>query len=358
MPFGYIDSVYIDFPEGQTESRLRNKQNRLGVNLSEFVTRVDGALGALNANTDPLITALTYRSNQDRITGGNTSDKVWQRGAEYGVTRPQRSKGSGWLLPLYENQIALGFTEKALEVMQVDTFERELATTVQAARRGQRADVLEALTAFTPRGLDNDGTGVTPGFIGSGSGDNAYVGPVPAGQTLGSYSHYYRLPTSGVEAAVKAAFLNYASYYPGETFELVGTSDAITAIAAWTEYVPGPQLLVQPGQGTAVAQVDPTQHIGVLFGRIRVRFAEGQLASGTSNFTIYRTAGANSTQNPLIWRYSDIWGADAWVEDRILYPLGQAFINQNYGIGVSDRAAALNVLIAASGSYVPPTILR
>lgn len=357
MPnFGMIDTRNIDFANGQTESRLRNMTNRLGASFAEMVARVDGAITAVNSVNDPLVSALTYRTTEDRVTGGNTSDKVFQRAAEYTIPRPQRSSGSGWLLPLYENAITLGFTQKALETITIDTFERELATTVQAIQRGQRADVLEALFTMTERPLDNDGTGATPGFIGSGSGTNVYTGPVPPGETLGTYDHYYRLPTSGLEAAVKAAFDKFAWFYPGATFDLIATPTILPTVTGFTGFVGAGSALVRPAQGTAEALVDPNRYLGVLFNSIRVWPSETQISG--NQFAIFHSAGQNSNQNPLAWRYSDIWGADAWVEDRALYPLADAIVNQNYGVGVNDRAGALLIDVDSSGDYTAPTIAR
>jgi hypothetical protein len=356
MPQGYIDSHNFDWASGQTESKLRNMTNRLGINFSEFIDRVDGAITAVNGPNDPLIESLIFRTNEDRVTGGTSSDKVLERSAEYTIPRPQRGKGSGWLLPLYENAITLGFTKKALDVMTVDAFERELATTVKAIRRGNRADVLEALVTDAERPLDNDGTGATPGFIGSGSGSNAYVGTVPPGKTLGSYSLYERLPSTGLEAAVKASFEAWAWFFPGETFELVAPSAGLAVVTAFDGFEGAGSPLIRPAQGTAEALVDPAIYEGALFGQIRVRKAETQM-SGTS-FTIFRSGGGNSSLNPLAWRYSDIWGPGAWVEDRELYPLANAVVNHNYGVGDYNRAGALNISVAGSGSYTAPTISR
>lgn len=356
MPQGYIDSHNFDWASGQTESRLRNLQNRLGINFSEFIDRVEGAISAVNAPNDPLIESLIFRTNEDRVTGGNSSDKVLERSAEYTIPRPQRGKGSGWLLPLYENAITLGFTKKALDVMTTDSFERELATTVQAIRRGNRADVLDALTNDDERPLDNDGVGLTPGFIGSGTTTNAYVGPVPPGQTLGSYTTYRRFATSGLEANVKSAFEVWSWFFPGETFELVAPSGGLAIVSAFTGFEPAGSPLVRPASGTAEALVDPAIYTGALFGQIRVRKAETQMTG--DSFTIFRSGGANNSQNPLAWRYSDIWGPNAFVEDRDLYPLANAVVNHNYGVGTYNRAGALNISVAASGDYTPPTISR
>lgn len=356
MPQGYIDSHNFDWASGQTESKLRNMTNRLGISFTEFIDRVDGAITAVNSPNDPLIESLIFRTSEDRVTGGTSSDKVLERSAEYTIPRPQRGKGSGWLLPLYENAITLGFTKKALDVMTLDSFERELATTVQAIRRGNRADVLEALTGDDERPLDNDGTGLTPGFIGSGTSTNAYVGPVPPGETLGSYTLYRRFATTGLEANVKTAFEAWAWFFPGETFELVAPSAGLATVVAFDGFESTGSPLVRPAMGSAEALLDPSIYAGALFGQIAVRKAETQM-TGTS-FTIFRSGGSNNSQNPLAWRYSDIWGPNAWVEDRELYPLANAVVNHNYGVGVYNRAGALNISVAGSGDYTPPTVSR
>ena len=120
MPFGFADTQFVQYPEGQTEARLRGLQNRLGINYLEFVQRVDSAMAALNAS-DALINELTYDTTNDRISAGTNSDKVWQRSAEYTPGRPQRGKpGRGHYLPLYHYEIDLGFTDRMLQTMTIE----------------------------------------------------------------------------------------------------------------------------------------------------------------------------------------------------------------------------------------------
>jgi hypothetical protein len=357
MTFGYVDSHYIDWAAGQTESRLRNGANRLGISFLEFINRVDGAMAAVNGNNDPLVSALTVRTTNDRIEGGYTAAKVFQRSAEYTIPRPQRGSGGGWLLPLYENAITLGFTKKALEVMSIPTFEGELATTVQAIVRGQRADVLERLFLDTEFGLDNDGTGSSPGFAGSGTGTNVYSGANPPG--VSSLNLYARVTTGANAAAQVATFQTYLNYFHGPgALELLTSSAGITEVTAMAGFIEAGSAFVRPAAGTAEAIVDPGQYIGVLNGNILVRHADPQITGNV--LAIYKSYGANSVQNPLAWRYSDIWGPDAWVEDRELYPLANAVVNQNFGIGVNNRAGAALIAVAGSGTYAAnaPVISR
>ena len=357
MAFGYVDSHFIDWAAGQTESRLRNGQNRLGISFLEFINRVDGAMAAVNANNDPLISALTYRTTNDRVDGAYAASKVFQRAGEYTIPRPQRGTPSGWLLPLYENAITLGFTKKALDVMSVDTFEGELATTVQAIRRGQRADVLERLFLDTEFPLDNDGVGASPGFAGSGTGTNVYSGPTPPGVT--TLNLYARVTTGANAATQVATFQTYLNYFYGPgALELLTSSAGITEVTAMTGFVEAGSAFVRPASGTAEAMVDANQYLGVLNGNILVRHADPQITGNV--LALYKSGGANSPTNPLAWRYSDIWGPDAWVEDRELYPLANAVVNQNFGIGANNRTAAALIAVAASGTYAAnaPTISR
>ena len=293
----------------------------------------------------------------DRRTGAYGGSKVVQRAAEYTIPRPQRGQASGWLLPLYENAITLGFTQKALDVMSVETFEGELATTVQAVRKGQRADVLERLFLDTEFGLDNDGVGASPGFAGSGTGTNVYSGPTPAGVT--TLNMYARVTTGANAAAQVATFQDYLNFFHGPgALELLTGSAGITEVTAMSGFVEAGSAFVRPAAGTAEAMVDANEYIGVLNGNILVRHADPQITGNV--LAIYKSYGDNNTLNPLAWRYSDIWGAAAWVEDRELYPLANAVVNQNFGIGVNHRAGAALIAVAASGTYAAnaPTISR
>ncbi|MGB3330438.1 MAG: hypothetical protein WBA46_15865 [Thermomicrobiales bacterium] len=355
MANGYLDSQNIDFATGQTESRLRNMQNRLGINFTEFIARVDAAITALNA-PGGLVSELCYRTSEDRKTGAYGGSKVFRRAAEYSPERPQKGEGSGWLLPLYENEIALGFTRKALDVMQVSTFEGELATTMQAIERGQRADVLTRLFSDAELGLDNDGVGATPGFAGSGTGSNVYSGPVPPG--VGTLNMYQRVASTGLAGAVDSAVKWLQFFHGMGPFDLIGSASAIDLIMALPKFTKAGDLLVRAGSGTAEAVVDATKYVGVLNGNIRVRLPEAQLSG--DGVAIYKSYGNDNLENPLAWRYSDIWGPNAWVEDRELYPLANALVKQNFGVGVNHRAGAALIAVAASGTYAAaaPTVSR
>lgn len=364
MPFGYGDTQHINFPIGQEDDRVRRMQNRLGIDVVQFLRRADAALSALNAE-DPLISLLTYRTTELSRTQGPTTTKVWQRGAEYVAPRPQRGgPGRGWLLPIHYNDMGLGFTQRQLEVMQVEQFTNELTTTVQAVARGRRADVLERLFNDEELPLDDDGTGATPGFAGSGTGANAFVGVMPNGaSTGGSYTHYFQADDSGaaIDTAIKAMQANMENWVAGP-FDIISSPDAfdriIANVADTTEFVSAGSDLIRRGEAQDVAMVDPNTYAGVYNGRIRVRWPDYQIAG--NGFAMIKVYGANNPNNPLAWRYDPLYdNGNAYIDDRALYPLAEAIILQVYGIGVWNRTgAALCSIGGSAGVYAPPTINR
>ena len=356
MAFGYIDTQNIDFAVGQSESRLRNMQNRLGINFSEFYTRLDGALTALNSSPDPTVTSLITRTDSDRVATGATGSKVWQRGGEYSIVRPQKGGSAGHLLPLYHYAMSLGFTAEALQVMTVDRFQAEIASAIQGIARGQRADVLERLFQNTENVLDGDGVGASPGFAGSGTGSNVYAGPLPPG--AGSLNLYARVDSAGLDAQIKTYQQNLNFFHGSGPLDLLTSSAGLALVTALPGFVAAGSALVRAAVGSTEAMVDANEYVGVLNGNIRVRHADAQI-SGTG-IAIFKSYGANDVRNPLAWRFSPIWGDGAIVNDRDLFPLANAEISQYYGVGVNNRAGAALIAVAASGTYAAnaPTVSR
>ncbi len=355
MAFGLIDTQYIDFAEGQTDARLRSLQNRLGINFTEFVNRVDSAVGAINT-PDPLVSALTYRTDQDLVQGQFGSSRVFGRQAEYTVARPQRGAGRGHSIPFYFNEIGLGFTRRALELISLTQFENELRDTVQAVRRGVRADVLERLYDPDEFPLDDDGNGASPGFAGSGTGANAFVGTLPGGaQTDASYTHYGFTTQANLATAIDTFLGRVRNFHPAP-YDLIGSPDAIAMVMELAGFVPSGSALVRPGIGTAEALVDPNQYVGVYDGVLRVRSGDYQIDGDA--IAIVKTYGDNNLAYPLAWRFDPGFGEGAYVEDRQLYPLAEALVQMHYGVGANRRTGAALISIGAETAYTPPAILR
>lgn len=358
MAFGFLDTKFIDFAEGQSETRLKSLKNRLGISYEEFIRRVDGAMSALTAK-DSLTAELTFDTTNDSFKGKGPTDKIWHRGAEYTPGRPQRGKGArGHLIPIYHYEIDLGTTDRALKVMSADQFSDELRSTVLAIARGRRADVLERLFSIDEVPLDDDGTPSSPGFAGSGTGQNKFYGTTIKGHmTDADYTHYFAATqdATSAKAALDAAIEALGNFGDGIIDILPSQEmlDLIASLRADDEFVPTGSILIRPAVDESVALVGEDKYAGVYKRKIRVRHAEQQIEG--MNAALFRS----DSDKPLAWRYDDIFGRHAYVEDRRLMPLTEAAIMQTYGVGVADRTAAALVSLTEAGTeYVPPLIRR
>lgn len=358
MAFNYFDTQYIDFAEGQSASRLANMQNGLSINFLDFYKRVDAAVGAVNTDPDPLISALTFRTDQDKVVSQANDDSVWQAQAEYTVVRPQVSRAQAHQLPFFHREIGLGFTDRAMKTVTIDAFDRQVRGKVQAIRRGQRADVLERLFTVDDTPLDDDGTPATPGFVNPAS---AYpftvVQPNGAPEDPATYTHYGFTSEANLATALNTYLTRLRAQNDGP-FDLVASADVVALVRALPLFTPAGSPLIRPAQGASEALVtDASLYIGVYDGDVQVRKAETQIQS--SHLAIFRTYGADNMLNPLAWRWNSVFGPNLILEERSLYPLAEALMSQHYGIGVANRVGAVLLYVDdAAVAYVNATIAR
>ncbi len=366
MAFRLVDTSYINFPEGQTENRIRTAQNQLGINALEFVRRVDAAMADIN-RVDPVIASLTYNTTERSVSTTTPERLVWQRSSEFVQGRPQGGGAQrGFQRPLYFYEIDLGYTRRSLMRTGLAQFNSHLRDVSRAIRKGRRADVLNRLFDDGPWPLDDAGIGSSPGFAGSGVDDDEFVGVLPSGAVTDSnYTHYFQAADTeaGIHAAVLDALEVLDNWQPAGTYyEMFGTVSAIDQLKGYKaddKFVKAGSTLVRPGEDQSQALVNPATYQGVYAERIMVRPGDHQLG-GSKHIVIYKSNGQNAPGNPLAYVYDELFGTDAIVEDRNLFPLVDASIQQTYGIGVGDsRTNAVCISIGGTpGVYDAPTIIR
>ncbi len=356
MAFGIIDTSYIDWPANVDAAYLRGLTTRSGLGFPELATRLDAGLGAINGGFDPLVASLIYPTTSEFSRGGRTSSMQVQKKSQYTVARPQLVERMASMLPIDDNEIALGFTEDGLKDISLDDFQAQVDGMVEAWERAHRRDALQRLFSDGEVSVAAGTNATSPGFAGSGTGPNAFVGQYPDGSALsGGYTHYFRDTTANRALVIKTARDRIRKWYAGP-YDLIGSEAAIAAIVALgaPDFVAAGSVLVRPAQGTAEALVDAAQYVGVFAGDIRVHVAINDYTDDT--FAIYKSFGALNPNNPLGWRYDALYGRDVYVRSRQLYPLAEAVSMHRYGVGVSNRTAAALVKIAATGLYVAPVI--
>jgi hypothetical protein len=361
MPFGILDTRYIDLPASIDAAYIEGLRTRAGVDFAQILRELDSRIAALNNTVDPLVAALVYPTSELTADGTRPTAFTVERAGEYTIIRPQLVEGAAYPLPISKYDVSLGFTEDGLESMRLSRILTNVDSLFMGMRRMYRREALRRLTSDAEVRVDNRTTMKSPGFAGSGTGDNVFTGPYPDGTALpGGYTHYYRDTTANRATVVKAARDRLRKWYPGP-YDLIAPQSEIDALALINPgnptdgFVSADTLLVRGATANASAQVPPEEFVGVLFGDIRVHKPIEDWS--TANITIFKTFGNFDPQNPIAWRFDELMGREAFVRSREMYPLANAVLVQWAGFGVNNRVAAVNILIAASGSYVPPTIL-
>lgn len=358
MPFGMLDTTYIDFPPGVDVAYLRGLTTRAGVQFPRVLREIDSRLGALNGSIDELVAALMgVTTDVFADTSAPTPFEIDERG-EYTVARPQFVEGSAHMLPIRHFDVSIGFTEDGLEEMSLDRILLNVDSMVGGFRKIYRVRALQRLFSMLEVRVDKKTTVTSPGYAGSGTGDNVFTRPYPDGTPLpGGYTHYYAVGGSTLAATLLAARDRLARWHPGP-YDLVTNATQLALIkainpgSAETGFVAAGTLLVRPAPDQPQVNVNEQIYEGVLFGNIRVRKPIDDLTS--AHVAIFKTYGQINRRNALVWRYDTLKGRNATLRYRNIYPLALATVKQSFGIGVGDRTAAV-LIENGTAPYSEPT---
>lgn len=364
MPFGIIDTHYIDFPANVDVQYLQGLRTRAGLNFRDVIREIDDRLGAFNRTLDPLVAELVYPTTEPANRRGNVvAFQVNERG-EYTVARPQLTKGQGHMLPIRGYDVAVGFTEDGLMTMTRDEILANIDSMLLGFRTNHRRQALVRLFSAAEVPVDDKTDVTSPGFAGSGTGANAFSGSYPNGQPLeGGFSLYYAADTAGgaaaalaaVETALDSAIARLRRIHGDNVvLDLQPSEPLIMILKGSAKFVGAGSALIRPAMGEAEARVDAEVYAGVYGTQVRVR--HGLLDIQSAHAALFRAGTALSPNNILAWRYDELKGRNAYVRYRDFFPLSNAYLLQDFGIGVRDRTGAA-LIYAANGaaSYTAPT---
>lgn len=358
MPFGMLDTQYIDFPAGVDQAYIEGLRTAAGVDFPQVLREIDARIGALNTQIDPLLAALLVTTSE--ISADGTAPVAFEvtESGEYTLARPQMVEGAATMLPIRKYDVGLGFTEDGLDNMSMNRILTNVDSMFLGYRKLYRRQALQRLFSDAEMRVDIKTTATSPGFAGSGTGTNVFSQPYPDGSALpGGYTHYYRVASGSLATGIKTARDRLKKWHKGP-FDLVTTATQLALIVAINPgdpvngFVPADSLLVRNSPDSAQAQVDPNVYVGVLFGDIRVRMAIEDFTD--DNIALFKTYGNLNPRNALAWRYDPRRGRNAFIRYRELYPLDNAQLLQSFGVGVNSRTAATLISIASSGNYTPP----
>jgi hypothetical protein len=356
MPFGMLDTQYIDLPANIDTTYLEGLRTRSGYDFQQLLRELDRRLAALNRNIDPLIAAILAPPTTDDVadTTMPTAFVVTERG-EYTIARPQYTEGQAHMLAMRGYDVTLGFTEDGLEDMSLSRILTNVDSLFLGMRLLYRKECLKRFFSDAEIRISVKTTATSPGFAGSGTGGNAFTGNYPDGQPLEvGYTHYFRDTAANRLAIIKSAKQRLEKWVTGP-FDLIAPQAQIDALAALGEpffYRPDSRF-VRQGANASSAVVDPDIYAGILDENIRVRLPITDFSS--PNIALFKTFGNLADRNPLVWKYDEKKGRNAYVRSRSMFPLSDAVLLQTFGINVNNRIAAALIRIDAAGGYVPPT---
>lgn len=355
MPFGILDTAYIDVPVNIDGNYVAGWQTRSGLAFADLFRRLDAGLASVNTGVDPLLaTLLAPPTTSLTSMGGMVGAMRAQWKSEYTLARPQYVTTTETALAINELTITLGFTEDGLMEMSSDKFNLQVRAMAAGLEMAARRATLSRLTDNSEIPVSANTAMTSPGFAGSGTGGNAFVGNYPDGSPVaGGYTLYYRDTAANRGAVTKAARTELKRWWSGP-FDLIGSAAYVNALATDPAFVYAGTPWVIPAAGTPQANVDATAFLGVFDGDVRVRQPLNDWSD--DNAVVYKTFGDLAANNPLVWRYDPLRGPSAYVRTRELFPLADAVALWKIGPNVANRVAAANIRIGASGSYVPPAI--
>lgn len=356
MPFGILDTGYLDFPSNIDAAYVEGMRTRAGVEFPRVLTEIDSRLSAFNSTIDPLLATLLAPAT-DAIYSEDFRPVAFkfEKASPFTLPRPQTTEGQAVALPLFVFDAGTEFTEDSLETSSLGKIIQNVESLILGLKALRRHQTLSRLFSMEEIRVDEKTSMKTPGFAGSGTGSNAFLGPYPSGDSLpNGYTHYYRCASADRAATIKQGLARLQMWYPNGNFEMVGSQAAIDAVSALGDFVDASSPLIRQGSGEAEAMVDPLTYCGVYYKVIKVR--KPLLDVPDDYMCIYVTFGNNNPQNPLAWRFDPMHGRNAYIRSRQLYPLAESLVVYRFGIGVNNRVAAVLIKVDVSGDYTSPVI--
>lgn len=372
MATGYRDMKTLSLPAGWDADKLRSVQladgatweqvtSDLAIGINLFNQELtSGYLGRLFSTTDEI--EVRYRQ-------GAMSD--FKEATEYGKPDPEFTSKEGHMLPLRVLEKSLGWTRRYLERARRQDIDDDIAAFFQAARNTFEKALFNRLFKLEEETGVNYGLGSSGVSVPFADGGNGTIAFTPAsnparGLTSPAATHTHFLRLDGItQANLETAVKHLWEHGIDGPYELLVS---LADIASWqnTTNVTGfkevAQDLITYGSASDLARADASIYSGLVatpYG-VALIYATGRVPTGYWGVT--RSAGQNNRDNPLVVRYPNEglmqgFGVRMYSESAGAYPLQEAVMDLNMGVGVYNRVAAVLVENDTTGDYATPTIV-
>lgn len=356
--YGYHDSGVPRYPASINVEALRGQQTPNGVAWADILDAYDERLDAYNDSFDPDLARLMAPPTDEQIVESTgIGEFEVRRSPEYTNNRPQfESIGIAHRVPVDDWSNVLGVTERKLRTMTLEQIVRNVDSAINGQRKFLRRRAFRRLTDAAEWAVVEAQklVGRSPGFAGSGTGDNVFSVTFPNGSALpAGYTLYYRDTAANLGAVLKDARDKLNRWIPGDK-ELIGPRSMIDLVMALPGFVKADSARLRTGSGETRALIDSTQYVGVYDEDILVRKPIEDWAD--PNLVLYHSGGALDASNALAFRYLPQVGPDAYVRQNNSSPLDNAILERVFDWGVNNRTAVANIRVDAAGPYVPPAI--
>jgi hypothetical protein len=334
-----------------------------GETYDQLINDIASALSVQNGQlmTQPTIASLASPTSEMIVEYPNGVSNGFVAATEYGVPDAKRATVTGHMLPLLPFDRKFEWTWMFLQKARRSQIDNDIASGMADLRNLFHKAVLTRLFKST---YDAVASGKSAPIADGGTADSTYVPPmVPDRATAFAYTHTHLGRLDGItQTNLETGVAHVWEHGYDAPFDLlVAQAD----VGSWrnttnvTGFVANRLPLISYGDSETLANAGP-EFIGVIetqYGPVRVR-ASARIP--TKYWAVYKSFGSSDARNPLLVRYNPRYGVGAVLlaGDHIRqYPLENAMLYTEMGVGVNDRVAAYICYNHTTGSYTDPTIV-
>lgn len=363
MPTGVNDLKQWSLPAGWDAARLSQIALQSGENYDGLINDIAAALALANADLlrDPLIAGLISIADEPQVEYTVGVSNGFEAHTEYGRPDPKRGKTTGHMLPLWAKDRGFGWTWDFLRKARRFQIDNDIASGIEDLMNVWKQTIINRMFDSDAETVGTAGKSVP--FADGGTADSSYVPPnKPDRASTFAYTHSHFLRYDGItQANLELAIKHLWEHGHDAPYDLLAS---LTDLGSWTNttnvtgYVPRPDPLIRYGNQADLANVD-AGIVGAIetdYGAVRVRT---NARIPTAYWGVYKSYGNLDQRNPLKVYASPTYGLACVLlsGDHIReFPLENALMFFEYGVGVGDRIGAALVYNYGSGSYTDPTI--
>lgn len=363
---GVNDMKQFVLPVGWDALELQKFQLSDGVTYDTLVDDIAAALVATggtlldNPIYGGLVSETTEPGTEYRTAGGT---RGMQKRTEYARGDAKRAATVGHMWPIESYDRWLGWTYDFLRKARRSQVDADIAAAIDDVQVNWETAILTRFFSSTENLLGSSGYDLP---FANASTNVPFAPPAYDGQPfLTTHTHFGRFADDGTgrAAALEAGAAHLWEHgIPGPYNAIVPLAD-VAAFSALANFVHPDRGIryVQVASGAGLSVADVAEPFFGLYetqvGLVRL-WATAHVP--TDYLGMYRSYGTRNMQNPLKVRYAEDFGIQPILlrgEGFRQYPLENAVILHEFGVGVGNRLNGYAAYFAGSGSYTTPTIV-